>query len=68
MCGDVLSTCVHCLSNIVLKEDGAGNVDEELLVSNYFSQPLFSLYISWVVLKDAFVVYISNTISKKGFS
>ena len=37
VCGDVLSTCVHCLSNIVLKEDGAGNMDEDLLVSNYFS-------------------------------
>nr|XP_019574391.1 PREDICTED: condensin-2 complex subunit D3 isoform X3 [Rhinolophus sinicus] len=37
VCGDVLSTCVHCLSNIVLKEDGAGNMDEDLLVKYIFT-------------------------------
>ncbi|KAM9221269.1 condensin-2 complex subunit D3 isoform 1-T1 [Dugong dugon] len=37
MCVDVLSTCECCLSNIVLKEDGAGNMDEELLVKCIFT-------------------------------
>ncbi|KAM7051471.1 condensin-2 complex subunit D3 [Molossus nigricans] len=37
VCGDVLSTCVHCLSNIVLKEDGAGNMDEDLVVKYIFT-------------------------------
>ncbi|KAG8523176.1 Condensin-2 complex subunit D3, partial [Galemys pyrenaicus] len=37
VCGAVLSTCVHHLSNIVLKEDGAGNVDEDLLVKYIFT-------------------------------
>lgn len=37
VCGDVLSTCVHCLSNIVLKEDGAGKMDEALLVKYIFT-------------------------------
>ena len=37
VCGDVLSTCVQSLSNIVLKESGPGDVDEDLFVSNYFS-------------------------------
>ncbi|XP_049713602.1 condensin-2 complex subunit D3 isoform X3 [Elephas maximus indicus] len=37
VCVDVLSTCEHCLSNIVLKEDGAGNMDEDLLVKCIFT-------------------------------
>ncbi|XP_070130029.1 condensin-2 complex subunit D3 isoform X5 [Equus przewalskii] len=37
VCGDVLSTCVHCLSNIVLKEGGTGNMDEDLLVKYIFT-------------------------------
>ncbi|XP_070256151.1 condensin-2 complex subunit D3 isoform X1 [Myotis yumanensis] len=37
VCGDVLSTCVHCLSSIVLKEGGAGNMDEDLLVKYIFT-------------------------------
>ncbi|KAF5921357.1 hypothetical protein HPG69_019406, partial [Diceros bicornis minor] len=37
VCGDVLSTCVHCLSNVVLKEGGAGNMDEDLLVKYIFT-------------------------------
>ncbi|KAM6158642.1 LOW QUALITY PROTEIN: condensin-2 complex subunit D3 [Rhynchocyon petersi] len=37
MCVEVLSTCEHSLSNIVLKEDGAGNVDEDLLVKCIFT-------------------------------
>jgi condensin-2 complex subunit D3 len=36
VCGDVLSTCVHHLSSIVLKEDGKGNMDKDLLVSSCF--------------------------------
>ncbi|XP_016072876.1 PREDICTED: condensin-2 complex subunit D3 isoform X2 [Miniopterus natalensis] len=37
VCGDVLSACVHCLSNIVLREGGAGNMDEDLLVKYIFT-------------------------------
>ncbi|KFO37322.1 condensin-2 complex subunit D3 [Fukomys damarensis] len=37
VCGDVLSTCEHHLSNIILKEDGAGNMDEDLLVKYIFT-------------------------------
>ncbi|XP_005378647.1 PREDICTED: condensin-2 complex subunit D3 [Chinchilla lanigera] len=37
VCGDVLSTCEHHLSNIVLKEDRAGNMDEDLLVKYIFT-------------------------------
>lgn len=38
VCGDVLSTCVQSLSNIVLKQSGPGNMDEDLFVSNYSSR------------------------------
>nr|XP_021518172.1 condensin-2 complex subunit D3 [Meriones unguiculatus] len=31
VCVDVLSTCEHHLSNILLKEDGTGNMDEDLV-------------------------------------
>ncbi|XP_008067731.1 condensin-2 complex subunit D3 [Carlito syrichta] len=37
VCGDVLSSCEHHLSNIVLKEDGTGNMDEDLLVKYIFT-------------------------------
>lgn len=37
VCGDVLSTCEHRLSSIVLKENGAGNMDEDLLVKYIFT-------------------------------
>lgn len=37
VCEGVLSTCMHCLSNIVLKEGGAGNMDEDLLVKYIFT-------------------------------
>ncbi|XP_075420178.1 condensin-2 complex subunit D3 isoform X2 [Tenrec ecaudatus] len=37
VCVDVLSTCENCLSNIVMKEDGAGNLDENLLVKCIFT-------------------------------
>ncbi|KAM5245946.1 condensin-2 complex subunit D3 [Ctenodactylus gundi] len=37
VCGDVLSTCEHHISNIVLKEDGAGKMDEDLLVKYIFT-------------------------------
>ncbi|XP_029412551.1 condensin-2 complex subunit D3 isoform X3 [Nannospalax galili] len=37
VCADVLSTCEHRLSDIVLKEDGAGNMDEELVVKYIFT-------------------------------
>ncbi|XP_078195997.1 condensin-2 complex subunit D3 isoform X2 [Callithrix jacchus] len=37
VCGDVLYTCEHRLSNIVLKEDGSGNMDEDLLVKYIFT-------------------------------
>uniref|UniRef100_A0A2R9CLJ4 Condensin-2 complex subunit D3 n=1 Tax=Pan paniscus TaxID=9597 RepID=A0A2R9CLJ4_PANPA len=37
VCGDVLSTCEHRLSNIVLKENGTGNMDEDLLVKYIFT-------------------------------
>ncbi|XP_006892915.1 PREDICTED: condensin-2 complex subunit D3 [Elephantulus edwardii] len=37
VCVDVLAACEHCLSNIVLKEGGAGNVDEDLLVRCIFT-------------------------------
>lgn len=33
-CGDVLSACVRCLSDIVLKEDGTGRMNEDLAVSS----------------------------------
>ncbi|CAH6858928.1 Ncapd3 [Phodopus roborovskii] len=37
VCGDVLSTCEHHLSNVLLKEDGAGNMDEDLVVKCIFT-------------------------------
>ncbi|XP_020038815.2 condensin-2 complex subunit D3 isoform X2 [Castor canadensis] len=37
VCGDVLSTCVHHLSSIVLKEEGKGNMDKDLLVKYIFT-------------------------------
>ncbi|XP_076968507.1 condensin-2 complex subunit D3 isoform X2 [Tamandua tetradactyla] len=37
VCGDILSTCEHRLSNVVLKEHGAGNVEEDLLVKYIFT-------------------------------
>ncbi|KAI5943317.1 Condensin-2 complex subunit D3 [Manis javanica] len=37
VCGDVLSTCVHRLSSIVLREDGARNMDEDMLVKYIFT-------------------------------
>ncbi|KAK2504960.1 hypothetical protein MC885_000760, partial [Smutsia gigantea] len=37
VCGDVLSTCVHRLSSIVLREDGPGNMDEDMLVKYIFT-------------------------------
>ncbi|XP_057605649.1 condensin-2 complex subunit D3 isoform X3 [Hippopotamus amphibius kiboko] len=36
-CGDVLSTCVRCLSDIVLKEDGTGRMHEDLVVKYIFT-------------------------------
>lgn len=42
VCGDILSTCVQSLSDIVLKQSGPGNMDEDLFVSNYFSQTFLS--------------------------
>ncbi|XP_027435223.1 condensin-2 complex subunit D3 isoform X1 [Zalophus californianus] len=37
VCGDVLSTCVQSLSNIVLKQSGPGNMDEDLFVKYIFT-------------------------------
>ncbi|XP_012865287.1 PREDICTED: condensin-2 complex subunit D3 [Dipodomys ordii] len=37
VCGDVLSTCEHHLSRILLKEDGAATVEEDLLVKYIFT-------------------------------
>ncbi|XP_058145274.1 condensin-2 complex subunit D3 isoform X2 [Dasypus novemcinctus] len=37
VCGDVLAACEHHLSNVVLKEDGAGRVEEDLLVKYIFT-------------------------------
>lgn len=37
VCVDVLSTCEHHLSNILLKEDGTGNMDEDLVVKCIFT-------------------------------
>lgn len=37
VCGDVLSTCEQHLSNILLKEDGTGNMDEDLVVKCIFT-------------------------------
>ncbi|XP_055129801.1 condensin-2 complex subunit D3 isoform X2 [Symphalangus syndactylus] len=37
VCGGVLSTCEHHLSNVVLKENGTGNMDEDLLVKYIFT-------------------------------
>nr|XP_045000999.1 condensin-2 complex subunit D3 isoform X1 [Jaculus jaculus] len=37
VCGDVLFTCQQHLSNIFLKEDGAGNMDEDLVVKYIFT-------------------------------
>ncbi|XP_006150022.1 condensin-2 complex subunit D3 isoform X2 [Tupaia chinensis] len=36
-CGDVLSTCELQLSSILLNEDGAGNMDEDLVVKYLFT-------------------------------
>ncbi|XP_067607724.1 condensin-2 complex subunit D3 isoform X1 [Pseudorca crassidens] len=36
-CGDVLSACVRCLSDIVLKEDGTGRMNEDLAVKYIFT-------------------------------
>ncbi|NXP66967.1 CNDD3 protein, partial [Chloropsis cyanopogon] len=36
VCGDLVSTCESYISNIVLKEDGAGQLQEELLVRHLF--------------------------------
>ncbi|XP_066895457.1 condensin-2 complex subunit D3 isoform X2 [Kogia breviceps] len=36
-CGDVLSACVRCLSDIVLKEDGTGKMNEDLAVKYIFT-------------------------------
>nr|XP_055161159.1 condensin-2 complex subunit D3 isoform X1 [Nyctereutes procyonoides] len=37
VCGDVLSTCVQSLSDIVLKQSGPGNMDEDLFVKYIFT-------------------------------
>ncbi|XP_034865212.1 condensin-2 complex subunit D3 [Mirounga leonina] len=37
VCGDVLSTCVQSLSDIVLKQRGPGNMDEDLFVKYIFT-------------------------------
>ncbi|XP_031201242.1 condensin-2 complex subunit D3 isoform X2 [Mastomys coucha] len=37
VCADVLSTCEQHLSNILLKEDGTGNMDEDLVVKCIFT-------------------------------
>ena len=37
VCGDVLATCEQHLSNILLKEDGTGNMDEGLVVKCIFT-------------------------------
>uniref|UniRef100_A0A452SH16 Condensin-2 complex subunit D3 n=1 Tax=Ursus americanus TaxID=9643 RepID=A0A452SH16_URSAM len=37
VCGDVLSTCVQSLSEIVLKQSGPGNMDEDLFVKYIFT-------------------------------
>ncbi|XP_028619764.1 condensin-2 complex subunit D3 [Grammomys surdaster] len=37
VCGDVLLTCEEHLSNILLKEDGTGNMDEDLVVKCIFT-------------------------------
>ncbi|XP_021062241.1 condensin-2 complex subunit D3 [Mus pahari] len=37
VCGDVLATCEQHLSNILLKEDGTGNMDEDLVVKCIFT-------------------------------
>lgn len=34
VCGDILSTCVHCLSDVLLKEDGTRRMNEDLVVSS----------------------------------
>uniref|UniRef100_A0A8U8AWK2 Condensin-2 complex subunit D3 n=1 Tax=Geospiza parvula TaxID=87175 RepID=A0A8U8AWK2_GEOPR len=36
VCGDLVSTCESYISNIVLKEDGAGQLQEDLLVRHLF--------------------------------
>ncbi|XP_051012759.1 condensin-2 complex subunit D3 [Acomys russatus] len=37
VCADVLSTCEHHLSNVLLKENGPGNMDEDLVVKYIFT-------------------------------
>ncbi|XP_047549091.1 condensin-2 complex subunit D3 isoform X1 [Lutra lutra] len=37
VCGDILSTCVQSLSDIVLKQSGPGNMDEDLFVKYIFT-------------------------------
>ncbi|XP_038017371.1 condensin-2 complex subunit D3 isoform X3 [Motacilla alba alba] len=36
VCGDLVSTCESYISNVVLKEDGAGQLQEDLLVRHLF--------------------------------
>lgn len=50
MCGDLVSTCESYISNIVLKEDGAGQLQEDLLVSLgiiIVNNPLQGLFKGW---------------------
>lgn len=37
VCGNILSMCIHRLSDIVLKKGGAGHLDEDLLVKYIFT-------------------------------
>uniref|UniRef100_A0A8D1VYK4 Condensin-2 complex subunit D3 n=2 Tax=Sus scrofa TaxID=9823 RepID=A0A8D1VYK4_PIG len=37
VCGDILSTCVHCLSDVLLKEDGTRRMNEDLVVKYIFT-------------------------------
>ncbi|XP_060035869.1 condensin-2 complex subunit D3 [Erinaceus europaeus] len=37
VCGTVLTTCIHRLADVVLKENGTGHLDEDLLVKYIFT-------------------------------
>lgn len=49
MCGDLVSTCESYISDIVLKEDGAGQLQEDLLVNLGIisNNPLQGLFKGW---------------------
>lgn len=64
VCRDVLSTCEHHLSDILLKEDGAGHMNEDLVVSNCF----FLVFLYKGFFRDDCGVWVSvDIVGRKPF-